>query len=242
MDLFPAIDLLGGKAVRLLHGNYNDITVYSERPFDVACEFKKVGADYLHLVDLDGAKNGDTTNFELIKKIVSDSGLKVEVGGGIRNMEAVERYISLGVIRVIIGTAAVTDPDFLADAIKKYGEKIAVAVDIKDGFVATHGWLQTSKESCFDFCQRLQDLGVKTVICTDISKDGAMQGANNDLYKSLVQMFSMDIIASGGVSSIDDLISISKTGVKGAILGKSIYSGSIELKTAIATIKKAECL
>ena len=242
MELFPAIDLFGGKAVRLLHGDYNDMTVYSEKPFEVACDFKSAGADYLHLVDLDGAKNGDTTNFEVIENIVSNSGLQVEVGGGIRNMEAVERYLALGVMRAIIGTAAVTDPKFLLEAVGKYGERIAVAVDIKDGFVATHGWLKTSNESCFDFCEKLQSIGVKTVICTDISKDGAMQGANNELYHSLSKRFSMDIIASGGVSSIDDLLRISETGVKGAILGKSIYTGSIDLKTAIMKMKKAECL
>ena len=240
MELFPAIDLCGGKAVRLLHGDYDKMTVYSDRPVEVACSFKAAGADYLHLVDLDGAKNGDTVNFEIIKNIVSESGLHVEVGGGIRNMDAIERYLGLGVMRVIIGTAAVTDPDFLFEAVKKHGNKIAIAVDIKDGFVATHGWLQTSSESCFDFCSKLQSMGVKTVVCTDISKDGAMQGTNTELYEKLTRSFSMDIIASGGVSTIDDLVRLSETGVHGAILGKSIYTGSIDLKTAIQTIKKAE--
>ena len=240
MDLFPAIDLCGGKAVRLLQGDYEKMTVYSEQPLDVACSFKKAGADYLHLVDLDGAKEGDTSNFEVIGKIVAESGLKVEVGGGIRNMHTVERYLSLGVMRVIIGTAAVTDPDFLREAVKLFDEKIAVAVDIKDEFVATHGWTQTSTESCFDFCQKLQDMGVKTVICTDISKDGAMQGVNQSLYEKLTQDFTMDIIASGGVSAMNDLIALSKTGVCGVILGKSIYTGAIDLASAITTIKKAE--
>jgi len=241
MDLFPAIDLRGGKAVRLLRGDYDKMTVYSDAPLEVACDFKRAGADYLHLVDLDGAKDGNTPNFEVIGKIVAESGLKVEVGGGIRSISIAEQYLNLGVMRVIIGTAAVTDPDFLHEAVKRFGDKIAVAVDIKDGFVATHGWTQTSAESGDDFCQKLQDIGVKTVICTDISKDGAMQGVNEELYLELTQRFSMDIIASGGVSVMDDLIKLSEIGVHGAILGKSIYTGSIDLADAVAAMKKAGC-
>ena len=240
MDLFPAIDLCGGKAVRLLRGDYDKMTVYSDAPLEVACSFKKAGADYLHLVDLDGAKDGDTPNFDVIGKIVSESGLRVEVGGGIRTIEIADRYLNFGVVRVIIGTAAVTNPEFLLEAVSRFGDKIAVAVDIKDGMVATHGWMQTSTESCFDFCQKLQDIGVKTVICTDISKDGAMQGVNEELYEKLTQRFSMDIIASGGVTTMSDLIKLSEIGVSGAILGKSIYTGSIDLAEAVKTIKKAE--
>jgi len=240
MDLFPAIDLCGGKAVRLLRGDYDKMTVYSDAPLEVACSFKKAGADYLHLVDLDGAKDGDTPNFDVIGKIVAESGLRVEVGGGIRTIEIADRYLNLGVVRVIIGTAAVTNPEFLLEAVSRFGDKIAVAVDIKDGMVATHGWMQTSTESCFDFCQKLQDIGVKTVICTDISKDGAMQGVNEELYEKLTQRFSMDIIASGGVTTMSDLIKLSEIGVSGSILGKSIYTGSIDLAEAVKTIKKAE--
>ena len=239
MDLYPAIDLCGGKAVRLLRGDYNEMTVYSDAPLEVACGFKNAGAEYLHLVDLDGAKDGGTRNFEVIGKIVAGSGLKVEVGGGIRNITTVQQYIDLGVMRVIIGTSAVTDPEFLLEAVKRFGDKIAVAVDIKDGRVATHGWTQTSDESCFDFCQKLQDIGVKTIICTDISKDGAMQGVNQELYEKLTERFSMDVIASGGVTTIDDLVKLSETKVSGAILGKSIYTGSIDLATAVSTIKRA---
>ena len=238
MDLFPAIDLCGAKAVRLLRGDYDKMTVYSDAPFEVACGFKQAGAEYLHLVDLDGAKDGGTRNFDVIGKIVADSGLKVELGGGIRNITTVEQYLDLGVMRVIIGTSAVTDPEFLLEAVKRFGDKIAVAVDIKDGMVATHGWTQTSAESCFDFCQKLQDIGVKTIICTDISKDGAMQGVNQELYEKLTERFSMDIIASGGVTTIDDLIRLSQTRVRGAILGKSIYTGSIDFASAIAMINK----
>lgn len=239
MYLFPAIDLRGGKAVRLLRGDYDKMTVYSDTPLAVACDFKRAGAEYLHLVDLDGAKDGDTPNAEVIGKIVAESGLKVEVGGGIRSISIVEQYLNLGVMRVIIGTAAVTDPEFLREAVNRFGDKIAVAVDIKDGFVATHGWTQTSAESCDGFCQKLQNMGVKTVICTDISKDGAMQGVNEELYERLTQSFSLDIIASGGVTSMSDLVKLSEIGVHGAILGKSIYTGSIEIAEAVALMKKA---
>lgn len=238
MELYPAIDLRGGKAVRLLRGDYDKMTVYSDSPSNVARVFKGSGAEYLHLVDLDGAKDGDTPNFEVIGRIVSESGLNVEVGGGIRSLLTVERYLDLGVMRVIIGTAAVTDPTFLREALKRFGDKIAVAVDIRDGLVATHGWTKTSAENCEDFCQRLQEAGVKTVICTDISKDGALQGVNDQLYESMTQRFTMDIIASGGVSTMYDLLRLSETGVRGTILGKSIYTGSIDLANAVTVLKK----
>jgi len=241
MELYPAIDLRGGKAVRLLRGDYDNMTVYSDSPLDVACDFRKNGASFLHLVDLDGAKDGDTPNFDIIGEIVRKSGLRVEVGGGIRSMQTIERYLVLGVMRVILGTSAVTDPEFLKSAVERFGEKLAVAVDVKDGFVATHGWTQTSALSCLDFCERLQQIGVRTVICTDISKDGAMQGVNAELYASLVKRFSMNIIASGGVSSINDLVRLSETGVYGVILGKSLYTGSIDLANAITLMKKADC-
>ncbi|MEA4893757.1 MAG: 1-(5-phosphoribosyl)-5-[(5-phosphoribosylamino)methylideneamino]imidazole-4-carboxamide isomerase [Oscillospiraceae bacterium] len=241
MDLYPAIDLCGGKAVRLLHGDYEKMTVYSDSPVEVARGFKAAGATFLHLVDLDGAKSGDTSNYEIIRKIVDECGLQVEVGGGIRGMETAERYLGLGVMRVIVGTAAVTDSEFLAGAIKRFGEKIAVAVDIKNGLVATHGWTRTSGEDCFGFCGKIQNIGVKTLICTDISKDGAMRGVNRKLYEDLAERFSMDIIASGGVSSINDLRLLAETGVRGAILGKSLYTGSVDLAEAIDVIKKAEC-
>jgi len=239
MDLFPAIDLCGGKAVRLLRGDYDKMTVYSDKPIDVASEFKRAGADFLHLVDLDGAKAGRTKNFEVILKIVAESGLKVEVGGGIRSISTAEQYLNQGVMRVIIGTSAVTDPKFLLEVVKRFGDKVAVAVDIKDGMVATHGWTQTSSKSCFGFCQKLQSIGVKTIICTDISKDGAMQGVNVELYERLTESFTLDIIASGGVTTINDLVRLSGTGVRGAILGKSLYTGSINLAEAVAAMKKA---
>ncbi len=239
MQIYPAIDLLSGKAVRLLRGDYEKVTVYSENPSELAQSFKALGASQLHLVDLDGAKSGSLENFSLITEIAEKSSLFVQVGGGIRDMQAVDRYLSLGVDRVILGTAAVTDPEFLQLALSKYGDKIAVGMDIKDGFVATHGWTKTSGEAYFDFCERLQDLGLKTLICTDISKDGAMEGTNVELYRELSQRFSMDIIASGGVTEMEDLRLLSETGVSGAILGKSLYTGSISLKKAVDTYERS---
>ena len=233
MKIFPAIDLFDGKAVRLYKGNYEEMTVYSENPLEIALDFKNSGAKFMHLVDLNGAKTGQTTNIETIKKLAQESGLFVEVGGGIRNIETVEKYLSCGVNRVILGTSAVNDRDFLVKALSLYGEKIAVGVDIKDGFVAIKGWTEKSNLEAFAFCKELQNLGVKTIICTDISKDGAMQGTNHDLYKKLSENLGMNIIASGGVSSITDVERLQKLNVYGAIIGKAYYVKAIDLKQAI---------
>ena len=233
MNIIPAIDLIGGKAVRLVKGDYDKVTVYSDDPAAVAESFERAGAKYLHVVDLDGAKDGTTANFETIKKIIERTDLSVEVGGGIRTLERVRQYIEIGVDRVIIGTAAVTNPDFLREAVKLYGEKIVVGVDIKDGFVAIKGWLEISELSCKEFCKKLEDLGVKTIICTDISKDGMMSGTNRELYRELYDEFELNIIASGGVSSMEDIAVLSNMGLFGAIVGKAIYTGAIELSEAI---------
>ena len=233
MYIIPAIDLIGGQAVRLVNGDYDKVTVYSDDPAAVAESFERAGAKYLHVVDLDGAKDGTTANFETIKKIIERTDLSVEVGGGIRTLERVRQYIDVGVDRVIIGTAAVTDPDFLREAVKLYGEKIVVGVDIKDGFVAIKGWLEISELSCKDFCKKLEALGVKTIICTDISKDGMMSGTNRELYRELYDEFELNIIASGGVSSMEDIAVLSNMGLFGAIVGKAIYTGAIELSEAI---------
>ena len=233
MNIIPAIDLIGGQAVRLVKGDYDKVTVYSDDPAAVAESFERAGAKYLHVVDLDGAKDGTTANFETIKKIIERTDLSVEVGGGIRTLERVRQYIDVGVDRVIIGTAAVTDPDFLSEAVKLYGEKIVVGVDIKDGFVAIKGWLEISELSCKEFCKKLEDLGVKTIICTDISKDGMMSGTNRELYRELYDEFELNIIASGGVSSMEDIAVLSNMGLFGAIVGKAIYTGAIELSDAI---------
>jgi phosphoribosylformimino-5-aminoimidazole carboxamide ribotide isomerase len=233
MKIFPAIDLFGGKAVRLFKGDYNQMTVYSDNPVSVALDFKNKGAEWIHLVDLEGAKSGLTPNIETVKNIVEKSGLKAEIGGGIRSLEVIEKYISIGVQRVILGTSAVTDREFLVNALEKYGDKIAVGVDIKDGVVAIKGWTEISQFTAIEFCKEMQDLGVKTIISTDISKDGAMQGANHDLYKELSQKLSIDIIASGGVSSMQDVIRLKEQGVYGAIIGKAYYTGAIQLEQAV---------
>lgn len=233
MNVFPAIDIVQGKAVRLFKGDYAQMTVYSETPMDVVRDFERAGAKFLHIVDLEGAKSGDTNNYETISNIIKSTPLFVEVGGGIRTMDVIQKYLSAGAGRVILGTVAVTDERFLRDAVEKYGDKIAVGVDIKDGFVAIKGWTEKSEYSAFDFCEKLQSLGVKTVICTDVSKDGAMQGTNRELYSQLSQKFTLDFIASGGVSSVEDIIALKEKGLYGAIIGKAYYTGAIDLRRAI---------
>ena len=233
MKIFPAIDLLGGKAVRLKKGDYNEVTVYSDCPPEMAKKFKAAGAEWIHVVDLDGARDGSTANFATVAEIAK-VGLKVEIGGGIRSMDTVKRYIDAGVSRVIIGTAAVSDPDFLKEAISAYGEKIAVGVDIKDGMVAIKGWKEISTLECFEFCEKLQRDGVSTIICTDISKDGMLGGTNTELYRELSEKFTMNFVASGGVSTICDVKKLAAMGMYGAIVGKAIYTGNIDLAEAIA--------
>ena len=237
MLIFPAIDLYDGKAVRLYKGDYAQMTVYSENPPEIAGTFYKAGAACLHLVDLEGAKTGETPNLETIKRIREAAPLFIEVGGGVRSMAVVERYLDAGIDRVILGTAAVTDPAFLREAVETYKEKIAVGVDIKDGKVAIRGWTEKSKLVAFDFCRELQSLGVQTVICTDISKDGAMQGTNRALYGELSKAFSLNIVASGGVSSVDDIKALRALELYGAIIGKAYYTGTIDLKEALEAAK-----
>ncbi len=237
MNIFPAIDLIDGCAVRLYKGDYSKKTVYSDNPVDVARSFARAGAEYIHIVDLDGAKDGSNANLSVIADIVKESGLKAEVGGGIRSLDSIEKYLNLGVMRVILGTAAVKDPAFLETAVRTYGDRVAVGVDIKDGKVAVKGWTELSQYDCFEFCERLQTLGVKTVICTDISKDGAMSGTNIELYRQLTEKYTMDIVASGGVSDIENVRKLTEMDMYGAILGKALYTGSIDLKQAIEIAK-----
>ena len=237
MNIFPAIDLYEGKAVRLFKGDYAQMTVYSEHPEEIGIAFAKAGARYIHIVDLEGAKNGETPNLATVVKIKQASGLFCEIGGGVRSMEVIRRYIDAGMDRVILGTAAVTDPEFLKTAVTTYGDKIAVGVDIKDGKVAIKGWTEKSELDAFDFCEQMEKLGVKTLICTDISKDGAMQGTNRALYKQLSTRFSVDIVASGGVSSIEDIEKLAEMDLYGAIIGKAYYIGAIDLKQAIEVAK-----
>lgn len=233
MVLYPAIDLVQGKAVRLYKGDYAQMTVYSEEPVSVAKAFQAAGARNIHLVDLEGAKSGVPENLETIREIIAQTDLFLEVGGGIRNMQTVDTYLNAGVDRVILGTAAVTDPAFLQAALEGYGEKIAVGVDLKDGFVAIKGWTETSELTADAFFTRMEQLGVKTIICTDISRDGAMKGTNRELYRQLSRKFSIDLIASGGVSSLEDVKVLAEMNLHGAIIGKAYYIGAIDLKEAI---------
>lgn len=233
MQIFPAIDLFGGKAVRLYKGDYANMTVYSENPLEIACDFEEQGAQYIHIVDLEGAKTGGTPNLETVKTIIQSTGLFAEIGGGIRDMKTAESYLKAGAGRVILGTAAVENETFLREAVGTFGDKIAVGVDLKDGFVAVKGWTEKSQYSAFDFCEKLQNIGVKTLIVTDISKDGAMQGANHSLYQKLAERFPMDIIASGGVSSLEDIRKLSKLGICGAIVGKAYYTKAFTIREAL---------
>lgn len=237
MLIYPAIDLYGGKAVRLYKGDYAQMTVYHEDPVAVAQDFAACGATHIHLVDLEGARAGTTPNFSTVRAIKDATGLFCEIGGGIRSMETIDRYLSAGIDRVILGTAAVTEPGFVEAAVTKYGDKIAVGIDIKDGFVAIKGWTVRSEENAFDFTEKMQKIGVKTMICTDISKDGAMLGTNHELYQQLSARFHMDIIASGGVSSIADVEKLAALNLHGAIVGKAYYTGAIDLKKAIEVAK-----
>ena len=233
MILFPAIDLYEGKAVRLYKGDYAQMTVYSDRPYEIARDFAACGAGHIHIVDLEGARNGLTPNLETVLKIKEESGLFCEIGGGVRSMEVIKRYLDAGLDRVILGTAAVSDPELLSEAAALYGPKIAVGADIKDGYIAVRGWTEKSSESVFDFFDRMERLGIGTVICTDISKDGAMQGTNRSLYKELSERYSLNVTASGGVSSIDDVRYLKEMGIYAAIIGKAYYTGDIDLREEV---------
>lgn len=237
MYIFPAIDLYGGKAVRLYKGDYDRMTVYSDDILSVARDFEAAGAEYIHMVDLEGARDGTTPNFDAVTAVAKSTGLKVEIGGGIRDEDAVSRYLDAGVFRVILGTAAITDWDFFQAMAQKYPGQIAAGADCREGFVAIKGWLETSAVTCEDFCQRVQSAGVRGLICTDISRDGAMGGTNRALYQSLSSRFDLDIVASGGVSSLEDIRSLRDMGLFGAIVGKAYYTGAVNLKEAIEAAK-----
>lgn len=233
MIILPAIDLLGRKAVRLLKGDYNQVTVYSDSPLEVAEKFKSLGATHIHMVDLDGAKYGTAPNMDIVAEVAEKTGLFIEIGGGIRSMETVKKYIDAGISRVILGTAAICDEDFFKEAVKAYGEKIAVGADVKDGKIAVKGWLEQSDVTLDEFFLKMQDLGVKNIICTDISRDGAMRGTNLELYRELSAKYSLDITASGGVSSIEDVKRLREMNLYGAIIGKAYYTGAVDLEEAI---------
>lgn len=237
MLLFPAIDLYDHKVVRLLKGDYQKMTVYSEDPVATARDIEADGGRWLHLVDLEGAKDGTTPNFDVVAAICQETKLQVEIGGGIRSLEMIERYLNAGVARVILGTKAVTDEDFLRDAVGRWGDRIAVGVDAKDGRVAVKGWVEVLDVDMFDFLWKLRSIGVKTAIVTDISKDGAMKGTNLPLYERLSRLDGIDITASGGVSTLEDIRALRDMGLYGAILGKAMYNGAIKLKDALAVAR-----
>ncbi len=237
MKILPAIDMFDGKAVRLFKGDYNEMTVYSDNPVQVARDFVFSGADEIHLVDLEGAKSGLLDNFKTVEAIIRETGAFCEIGGGIRSHEAIEKYAKLGVGRVILGTAAVVDLKFLESSVKNFGSLIAVGADIKDKRVAIKGWTEKSEYTVYDFCDRLEKLGVKTLICTDISRDGAMQGTNRELYRELSSRYSMNIIASGGVSTLDDIRALKEMNIYGAIVGKAYYTKAFDLCEAVKLAK-----
>lgn len=233
MIILPAIDLRGGKAVRLLRGEYDNMTVYGENPAAVAASFAEAGAKNLHVVDLDGALSGNTDNMETIKKIIAETKMSVEVGGGIRDEERIYKYLSLGAARVILGTVAAENPAFAEDMVKKYGSAIAVGADVKNGEIATHGWTKTTGTDIDTFMKMMENMGVATVICTDVSRDGALMGTNMELYRALSEKYGIGIIASGGITTVDEVFALAKMNVFGAILGKAIYNGNIDLREAI---------
>lgn len=234
MNIFPAIDIYNGCAVRLYKGDYGKMTVYSDDPGSFAASFEEKGAKFLHMVDLEGARSGETPNLETIRSITSSTGLFTQLGGGIRSLKTIDAYRNIGVDRLILGTAAITQPGFVPEAIKEFGrDAIAVSIDIKGDLVAIKGWTEVTDITCDDFCRRMEDAGVRTIICTDISKDGAMKGTNRELYRSLSEKFGLDIIASGGVSSLDDIRALAEMDMYGAILGKALYTGAVDLAEAI---------
>ena len=243
MYIYPAIDLYDGKAVRLYKGDYAQMTVYSSDPPEIAEAFIKAGARRIHTVDLEGAKEGSTPNFDTVVAIKNRAAAAaaicggepafVETGGGIRDDGTVEKYLAAGIDRVILGTAAVNDPAFLERCVSRYGERIAVGIDVRDGFVAVKGWLELSQYRLDEFARMMQDAGVKTIICTDISRDGAMRGTNRGLYRQLSETLDIDIVASGGVSSIEDVEALAALGIHGAIIGKAYYTGAVDLAEAV---------
>ncbi|MBQ7802014.1 MAG: 1-(5-phosphoribosyl)-5-[Oscillospiraceae bacterium] len=237
MILLPAIDLFDRKAVRLYKGDYQNMTVYSHDPIEIARDFERCGATHIHMVDLEGAKDGTTPNLAIVEQVAKETSLFVEVGGGIRSMETVDRYLSAGVSRVILGTAAVKNPAFLKEAVAKYGEKIAVGADVKDGKIAIKGWLETADMTLDEFLAGMEAIGVKNVICTDISRDGAMRGTNLALYRELSRKYAMDITASGGVSTLEDVRQLRQMDLYGAIIGKAYYTGAIDLREALEAAK-----
>lgn len=238
MRIYPAIDIIGGKCVRLKKGDYSQKTTYAENPIDVAKKWESLGGEFIHVVDLDGAKSGDMPNFELISNIAASVSVPIEVGGGIRDMQCVEKYLNAGVERVILGTSALRNPELVDEAVKKYGSRIAVGIDAKDGMVAVSGWEDVSDVAAVDFAKQMESKGVSCIIYTDIATDGMLMGPNLSAMKEMVKAVNMDVVASGGVTSIKDVESLADIGVEGAIIGKALYTDNIDLKEAILKGRK----
>jgi len=238
MIIFPAIDISGGKVVRLYKGDYDKMTIYDGTPADVAKSYEAIGATHLHVVDLDGAKSGNTDNFASIEKILKETNLFVQVGGGIRNEERIKLYSEIGVNRVILGTVAINNPSFAKEMGAKYKSLIAAGIDVKNGFAAVHGWTETSSVSGYEYCESLPDMNIDTVIYTDISKDGTENGTNLEAYRYLSKIKGLNVIASGGITYYDEIKELSEIGIYGAILGKALYSGALDLKKALEMLNK----
>lgn len=236
MIIYPAIDIIDGKCVRLQQGSYNDVTIFGDNPVEMALKWENQGAEYLHVVDLDGARSGNSDNSEVIKQIADKLTIPVQLGGGVRSLDTIEKILSFGVSRVILGTSAVKDEEMLKTALKEYKEKIAVGIDAKDGMVAIHGWEKTSDFTAIEFAQKVEDLGAKTVIYTDISRDGMLKGPNLAAMNEMARSVGIEVIASGGVSCLKDIIDLKSTGVKGVIVGKALYTGNIALSEALEVL------
>ncbi len=237
MRLYPAIDMIDGQCVRLIQGDYRKKTTFSEDPLAVALRWQEEGGEFIHLVDLDGAKNGEMPNFDIICTIAKELRIPIEVGGGIRDMRAVEKYLEHGVNRVILGTAAIKNPEFVKEAVKEYGHRIVVGIDAKDGMVAVSGWEEVSQVSALSLAKRMEQLGVATLIYTDIATDGMLKGPNITAMQEMAEYVTIDVVASGGVSSLKDLEKLTQTGVEGAIIGKALYTGHIQLGEAVELCK-----
>ena len=238
MIIYPAIDIIDGKCVRLQQGSYSDVTIFGDSPVEMAKKWQSQGAGYLHVVDLDGARSGNSENAEIIKQIACNLSIPVQLGGGIRSLATIEKILSNGVSRVILGTSAVNDQEMLKAAIKEYKDKIAVGIDAKDGKVAIHGWEKTSDFTAIDFARRVEDLGVKTIIYTDISRDGMLKGPNLVAMNDMAKSVGIEVIASGGVSCLRDILDLKSTGVRGVIVGKALYTGNMDLAEAINSLKE----
>lgn len=233
MRIYPAIDIIGGKCVRLVKGDYSQKTTYAENPVEVAKKWESLGCEFIHVVDLDGAKSGDMPNFDLISTIAASVSVPIEVGGGIRDMNCIDKYLGAGIERVILGTSALRRPELVNEAVKKYGSRIAVGIDAKNGMVAVSGWEDVSNVSALDFAKQMEQMGVKYIIYTDIATDGMLMGPNISAMKQMIDHVNVDIIASGGVTSLDDVEKLAEIGAHGAIIGKALYTNNIDLKEAI---------